>query len=345
MARFSRTALVSVLAGCTVLMVGCGSSGGGKAAGGSGNGGANAGGTSTGGASTGGSGGAGTCDDSGLTLPIDRGTSFVLEFGDSHFEVDPAKGARVTSFSVGGTELLMGSDVNALNYGSTFWTSPQSQWNWPPPPNLDDSAYTMSVVCTSIVGVSAPVTFGTTTYVVTKRYTPNVAKGAIDIEFSVQNTGTAAITLAPWEITRVAPNGITFFPSGEVYTTTQLMNQDQGGITWMDYAAAIGTGTGTGKKLFADGTGGWLAHAGNGLLLVKTFTDVDKASQAPGEGEIEMYLDAAYEEVENQGIYAPIEAGASATWSVTWYLKAIPTGTDVSVGSTALSDLVTNTIQ
>jgi hypothetical protein len=343
MAPFSRTAAVSVLAGCTILMFGCGSSGDGKAAGGSGNGGSNAGGTNAGGTSAGGQGGRAPCDDSGLTLPIDRGATFVLEFGDTHFEVDPAKGARITSFQVGGTELLMGSDVNALNYGSTFWTSPQSQWNWPPPPNLDDSAYTMSVDCTSIVGVSAPVTFGTTTYVVTKRYTPNLAKNAIEILYSVKNTGAAAITLAPWEISRVAPNGITFFPSGETYTTTQLTNQDQGGITWMDYAAAIGTGTG--KKLFADGTGGWLAHAGNGLLLVKTFTDVPKASQAPGEGEIEMYLDAAYEEVENQGTYAPIEAGASATWSVDWYLRAIPTGTDVSVGSTALSDLVTSTTQ
>jgi hypothetical protein len=111
----------------------------------------------------------------------------------------------------------------------------------------------------------------------------------------------------------------------------------------MDYAAAAGGGLPA--KLFADGTGGWLAHAGAGLLLIKTFTDVPKASQAPNEDEVELYLDPAYEEVENQGTYAPIAAGATATWSVRWTLRAIPTGTDVSVGSTALSDLVTTTIQ
>lgn len=348
MAKSSLKRSLGILVGCLGTTLACGGSnnpaagGAGNVAGNGGSGGASAG-AGAGGAPAGGSGGSVPCDTTGLTLPIDRGTSFVLEFGTTHFEVDPAKGARVTSFKLGSAELLTGPSANPTNYGSTFWTSPQSQWNWPPPAHLDDSPYTMSVDCTSIVGVSATVTFGSTSYVVTKRYTANVAKQAIDIAYSVKNTGAASISVAPWEITRVAPNGLTFFPSGEVYTTTQLTNQDQNGITWMDYASAIGTGQG--KKLFADKNGDWLAHAGAGLLLVKAFADVAKADQAPGEGEIEMYLDANYEEVENQGPYAPIAAGASATWTVTWYLRAVPSGTAIAAGSTDLANLVTATLQ
>lgn len=312
--------------------------------GGTGGTGGTTGGTAGTGGTTGGTGGTGGCDTGTLTLPIARsGGKYVLEFGGNLLEVTASAGGRVTAWSSGGTNILTGPAVNATNYGSTFWTSPQSQWNWPPPVGLDDSAYTGSVSCTTITMVSATVTFGTTSYVVTKRYSPDFTRQAVDIQYSVKNVGGASISIAPWEISRVAPNGLTFFPTGEIYTSTQIAYQNQGGVTWMDYASAIGSGAG--KKLFADGASGWMAHAGSGLVFVKSFTDVPKAQQAPGEAEVEMYLDPAYEEVETQGAYVAVASQATLSWSVKWYLRPVPGAVSVAVGSSSLVSFVQGLVQ
>ena len=60
----------------------------------------------------------------------------------------------------------------------------------------------------------------------------------------------------------------------------------------------------------ADGVGGFVAHAASGLLFLKSFADVPPELQAPGEGEIEIYANNRYVEIEVQGPYAVIDAGA-----------------------------------
>src|SRR6187551_292958 len=141
-------------------------SGGGEGVGGApATGGASSGGTlgSGGAAPTGGAGGGssgGTPGSGGevgsggataLTLvePIERSaTEFVLEFGDTKFVVDPTQGARVVTFSLAGTNLLVPTalstgDPVVLNGGSTFWLSPQAAWgDWPPVAEIDSDAYT-----------------------------------------------------------------------------------------------------------------------------------------------------------------------------------------------------------
>ena len=80
MASLSLKWPVCILAGCASLMLGCGSNSGAANPGSGGNAG-----------SSNGGGASGCVDiDVGLTLPIDRGDRFVLEFGDTVFEVDPA---------------------------------------------------------------------------------------------------------------------------------------------------------------------------------------------------------------------------------------------------------------
>ena len=56
----------------------------------------------------------------------------------------------------------------------------------------------------------------------------------------------------------------------------------------------------------------------------------------PGEGEIEIYANNRYAEIEVQGPYAQIPAGASAFWRVTWYLRKLPAGLVPSSGSVEL---------
>lgn len=58
---------------------------------------------------------------------------FALQVHSVAIEIDANARERETSLTLGGKELLSSAEVNAINYGSTFWTSPQSQWGWPPP--------------------------------------------------------------------------------------------------------------------------------------------------------------------------------------------------------------------
>ena len=45
-------------------------------------------------------------------------------------QIDPTVGGRITSLKFQGEDFLTGKDVNDFNWGSTFWNSPQSHWNW-----------------------------------------------------------------------------------------------------------------------------------------------------------------------------------------------------------------------
>src|SRR5450755_360604 len=169
------------------LLAGCGSSGGGapSASAGSGNGGS-AGGTTA--------------------MWTMNGGSYVLTLGNTSLEVDPTNGARITALRVGGStggNLLADSTVTgqADNWGSTFWPSPQT-WPWPPTdagsinaintlPYAVQSDAT-SLTLTSSVNASVPM------LQVIKKFTPDLAKEAIVIDYTVINGGTAPVTTAPW---------------------------------------------------------------------------------------------------------------------------------------------------
>ncbi len=62
----------------------------------------------------------------------------------------------MTALRVGGRNLLTGPEIDAGNFGSTFWTSPQSAWGWPPVPEVDHAAYRASIEDSAIVMRSAP---------------------------------------------------------------------------------------------------------------------------------------------------------------------------------------------
>src|SRR6516165_10463754 len=96
---------------------------------------------------------AGACGGGGKTptyTPVtvtNDGTLYTLQLGDLEMVVDGSRGARVTEFSLFGTNVLVTRDQNGT-YGSTFWPSPQSSWCaagggcWPPPAAIDSGPYT-----------------------------------------------------------------------------------------------------------------------------------------------------------------------------------------------------------
>jgi hypothetical protein len=266
--------------------------------------------------------------------PQMRDGRHVLAWDDVSFEVDARTGGRVTALRLGGRNLLTGPEIDAANFGSTFWTSPQSAWGWPPVPEVDHAAYRASIEDSAIVMRSArSASLGVE---IEKRFSADRARGAVLFEYRIHNLGTVPLRTAPWQITRVGPGGLTFYPSGDgAFPPSNLGVQDALGATWYDYDRASITEH---QKHFADGREGWLAHVDGDALLIKTFPAVPRAAHAPGEAQIEIYASPAhtYVEVEAQGAYEIVHPGAALTWQVVWLARRLPAKLAVSVGSEAL---------
>ena len=283
-----------------------------------------------------------------LVQPIARTNGkYVLEFGDIFFEVDSLVGARVITLTLaGGPNYLSGTAQDAVNYGSTFRVSPQSAWpgTWPPPPEIDTSAYTMTVSGQTIVGTSPNATsIGAT---VTKKFTPGLTNQSIVAEYSIQST-VSGKSVAPWEDTRVFPGGLTFYPTGDLAPTGGTFplptTQTSFGCTWFQYPATVSASA----RLIADGKEGWIAHiTSGGYVLVKKYPDIASTAHAPGEGEISIYVDGGgkFIEIETQGAYAALPSGQSVTWTTTWYVRKLPTGISATPNQ-ALVDWVRGLIQ
>jgi hypothetical protein len=263
-----------------------------------------------------------------------------LEIGDIYFEVDPMVGGRITSFRLGGADVLTGPDVDAHNYGSTFWTSPQSDWGWPPPVEVDRHPYDVSAGADVLTLESSP--HDALGIRVTKRFVADRALGAVVIEYGIHNVSATPKVYAPWEVSRVRSGGLTFFPTG-AWFTGPLPVERCTTATWFDHdPSALSE---EGQKSSADGVGGFVAHAAGGLLFLKRFLDVPPELQAPGQGEIEIYANNRYVEIEVQGPYSKIDAGACASWAVTWYLRKLPERIVASSCNAGLLDFIASVVR
>jgi hypothetical protein len=269
---------------------------------------------------------------------------YVFRAGERELELDPSDGGRVTAFRLGGKNILIEAGASPDGYGSSFWPSPQSAWGWPPPPELATNAWSASVKATTLALVSQ--TNPLLSIHAEQSVHFDAKLGAAEFEYRIVNDGTKPTRVAPWQNTRVHPGGLTFFPSshGPASERTSsapvstLALDGAGEFTWLQHDPARFT---AGVKAFADGAEGWIAHAAHGQLFVKSFADVPAANQAPGEAEIEIYVDGkgVFVEVENQGPYREIAAGETSTWNVRWRIAPIPPDVPIEVGSAKLAHL------
>jgi hypothetical protein len=160
-------------------------------------------------------------------------------------------------------------------------------------------------------------------------------RAAIDIEYVLTNTDSAIASWAPWEISRVAASGLTFFPTGSATVTANLPVTNKDEMTFYQHDPKAFNGSG--QKYTADGSGGWLAHVSGKLLFLKTLADVTPALQAPApEAEIEIYAAAKYVELEPQGPYVQLQPNQSTRWTVRWYLRRLPDSAAAEPGNAAL---------
>jgi hypothetical protein len=256
-----------------------------------------------------------------------------LELGRHAVAVDADDGGRIVEFSLDGKNALASKSESPLAYGNSFWPSPQSDWNWPPPPELDRMPWTASAEGRHVdleSGVNAALGLGAAQRVTLE---PN---GALRIEYKLVNRGTTSKSVAPWQNTRVRPRGLTFYPCvGATLPGSTLKPTIVSGVAWLLHDPSTMTEN---AKSFADGSEGFLAHVEDGVLFVKVWDDVPREKQAPGEAEIELYVDKTgrFVEIEEQGPYTLLSPGASLPWTVHWLLEPVDPETRIEVGSPKL---------
>jgi len=270
---------------------------------------------------------------------------FAFNFNDIYFVIDSTVGARPIELTIQKTPLLTSSTINKDNYGNTFWPSPQSIWGWPPLATIDSKPYSGGIVGNTLSFTSAKDSM--TGLILNKEYSINPEKNYITLKYTMENQSGKDQKVAPWEITRMYPGGLTIYPSGDAAKTGDLakLTKDTIGHTWFQYNAnTIPSGV---PKLFSDGKQGWLAQTTGDILFVKTFPDVPVNEISPAEGEIELYTnpDKSYIEVEQQGSYLNLANGTKRTWEVRWYLRKIPTTIEVKTGSKSLVDFINETLK
>ena len=240
---------------------------------------------------------------------------YSIQMNDLTMTID-SKGGKILSFKYKDAEVI--SQIRFPEaFGSTFWTSPQKEWNWPPVPEYDKQPYTIEMKGTSLVmksNVSPRLK-----YSITKEFVPDAKENAIIINYTITNESDETRKVAPWEVTRVQNgDGLIFFDADvNNITPAGLMDfKEEYGAAW--YQPDV---TNQNRKINADGKG-WLAYATNGLLLVKKFQDLEPSQPAPNEAEIQVYVNRgkAHIELESQGAYTTLEPGKSLTWTVRWYL-------------------------
>ena len=271
---------------------------------------------------------------------VDEG--FVIKAGNVTMTVSAKEGGKIMSYKYDDTEIL--SQLRMQNqYGSTFWTSPQKEWNWPPVTEFDRAAYTAQdlaetpnqLVLTSQIARKLP-------FQIVKQYSPDPKGKFIKVAYTIVNKGDTERKVAPWEISRVIAdeNGLIFFdaPVEGITPAGLIPFKGEAGASWYNFETG-----GQNRKINADGKG-WLAYAANGMLMIKKFDDLTPSQPAPDEAEIQVYVNQGktYIELESQGEYKTLAPGESLTWVVDWYLIPLK---DEAVPSKKLLDLVRKTIK
>ena len=249
-----------------------------------------------------------------------------LKNGDVTMTIDVEKGGKILSFMYQDKEVL--SQLRRPeSFGSTFWTSPQKEWNWPPVAEFDKAAYTLEQQGDDRLIIKSPVCerLGLS---VTKDISIETPSGAVGgaapflINYTIKNEGSAPRKVAPWEISRVKnEDGIIFFeaPVDSIWPKGLMNFEAAYGAAWYKTDEAPRN-----RKVNADGKG-WLAYCANGLLLVKKFQNLQTEEPAPGEAEVQVYVNSgkSFIELESQGAYTLLQPGEELHWTVRWYLVPV----------------------
>ena len=238
--------------------------------------------------------------------------------GPISITVEPALGGRISSLTYDGVEVLKTTRDDAnLQWGSTVWTSPQSDWNWPPPPAFDSEPYVLTELSEHRILLEGP--RDSATFLRMRKRIVLGPDSDIGLTYWVTNEGVSSVSAALWENTRLPYAGTFEFVADTVWTERDSIEfdfQDSLRIVTLDDRHTEA------GKLFANLPTGTATYRHNGLELTKHTVVKDLYRTPPKEAPLEIYADpkAGFFEFELVGDYRNISPGESNNVRLKWSL-------------------------
>jgi len=261
--------------------------------------------------------------------------------GSVQAQFRPSEGGRLASLSYRGVELVLPPGRVPGYYGDTFWPSPQSLFDWPPPPVLDAAPYEILDQSTTSLAMRSAVDpdYGLQ---VSKHF--ELHEDSVTFGFVVTNTWPRAHAVAPWQVTRAPRSGLLVWAVGQAFHDEDRLSKqrEDPGCTYLHaqsdkdfegYSVAgahasipVPAVTRT-SKFFTDARG-WVAHVHDGVIFLRVFPDLSLDQMAPRQAELELFfgLERDYIELENQGAHETLAPGASLTYEVEWRFAPVDPG-------------------
>ncbi|MBN1576443.1 MAG: hypothetical protein JW913_07825 [Chitinispirillaceae bacterium] len=269
--------------------------------------------------------------------------------------VVPKLGGRVMQYNLGTNASLYIYDAQQMPFngndmvgGFRMLPSPQSDFGWPSPPNLDFNPYT----CTEVVNNSDSVVLMLESQVENsskdiyekhqgllfkRQITLYKASTRVRVEMTMLNKGTQTLTHGIWDITQTAcasdSNCWVYFQRNPSSTLgggkgyVQYMNEGtddtqwkpnaaEGNIMGVQYLKEVG-------KIGADCRAGWICFNDrqSGYAYVKTFTYQEGKTYPDSGASVQVYTYSNYDmlEVEVLGPLVSLSAGDSTKFVENWY--------------------------
>lgn len=241
--------------------------------------------------------------------------------GDITLSIEPASGGRISSLTFQGQEVLKTSrDSLGLQWGSTTWTSPQSDWKWPPIATFDREPFTVTELREGVVLLESRQ--DPDTYLRMRKRISLGERSDVGITYWVTNEGPASTKVALWENTRIPYGGYLSFQADSLRGSLDTLP-----VTILDsiYYIHLDNRHAQPQKVFTDLKEVPVSYHYNGLAFRKYTSVKEFYRTAPGQAPLEIYLDptAGFAEFELQGDYGLVLPGESANLRVRWEVGEI----------------------
>ncbi len=249
--------------------------------------------------------------------------------GPLRLSIDPKCGGRLASFTYEGKEILRTQrDPNNWHWGSTVWTSPQKDWNWPPIGTFDQNAFQVVLSDGNQIEVTSeidPATQLQLTKQVTFRRDSKDSLPVAVMTYTLTNRGNQNRSVALWENTRVRWAGSIEFPVGGTMRTSNVALPVRSESVDGHVRIVFDKDQPNAQKIFctppSNSGDTYSTYRFDGLVFTKTRKMPSRV--APDQSPLEIYLAPkdGFAELENQGDFQILSAGQSMSMTVEWALK------------------------